>query len=92
MSDALIDECRANLGVSWHEWVRILSIYTTEGRVRAVLPHLIARADGNRFRHCDLAPLIGSTREKVTRALRLMRGEPLVAEAVRANVIRTYKL
>ena len=65
----------ADLKLDPIEWVAILRVYKTETRLRLLLPLLALRCPEKKLTHAELAVLVGSSREKTTRALGMLRLE-----------------
>lgn len=55
------------------ELAAVRGFYSTQRRLMFLLPLLAMRLPGQRFTHQELAWIVGASREKVTRAIQLLR-------------------
>jgi CRP-like cAMP-binding protein len=75
ISDSDIGRVMERFDVTLTEWVRILSCYTTEARLRLALRFLLVDRHevSVTATHEDLAELVCTSREKVTRSITSLR-------------------
>jgi CRP-like cAMP-binding protein len=79
-----VDEVLVRFKIEPRDWLKILSCYTTEARLRVAFPLLVRINQSLKIvghTHSDLARLCCCSREKMTRALKVLVNKRLVRKA-----------
>jgi hypothetical protein len=69
ISDVEIAEILLKWKLSAYEWIKILRVYTTEGKLRVFVEMLRKKDIHELAKHYELARVFGCSREKMTRAI-----------------------